>query len=187
MRLDEISVMNTEYPVHDLTPEQISTALAHLSGGEQVAITQGGKLAVFQKNDFFVLMRGDDTCGWVKLPEKEKFFEFELIYFFEKFRKGPYVPALLHAVKSLVAKPIYFEPDSVLYKDGSALLLALVQHSMAKIKVLHANGSEEPFKNLAALSRTDALMLEDVLPLAFPIPVDIIGTKKMSVVSFFED
>lgn len=190
MKLSEIRVLASPYPGDaNLTADQIAQANEAMVGGAKIASTQGGKLEVFRKDRFFSLKKADGTlCGWIILDEGSKYFEFDLIYFFEQYRQGPYVPALIHAVKSTLDKPIFFPSDSVLYKDGAALLKALTKRAMAKITVLHKDGSAEPLEHskILDLLRTDALIIEDVLPLIFEVPVDIIGTKKLAIVSFFE-
>jgi hypothetical protein len=190
MKLSEIRILASPYLGDaNLTADQIAQANDAMKGGTKIASTQGGKLEVFRKGRFFSLKKLDGTlCGWIILDETSKHFEFDLIYFFEQYRQGPYVPALIHAVKAALDKPIYFPADSVLYKDGAALLKALTKRTMAKVTVVHTDGTSTALKHndIDSLLRTDSLIIEDVLPLIFKIPVDLLGTKKEAVVSFFE-
>ncbi len=175
--------MNSNIKGDDLTPAQLAAAMKKFDGATKVASTQGDKLHLFVKGP----KKDDGTiCGWMMLDERPAHFYFDLIYFFPTYRKGPYVPALLHAVKAVLKKPIYFPPDSVLYKDGSRLLRAIAKRAMAQITVIHADGSREELKQTTELKRTDALLLEDVLPLILTIPTDLFGAKARAIVSVFE-
>lgn len=57
---------------------------------------------------------------------------------------------------------------------------------MAQITVIHDDGSSEELKLTTKLKRTDALLMEDVVPLVFKVPTDWLGTKRLAVVSVFE-
>lgn len=156
-------------------------------GAKKVAGTQGDKLHLFVKDSYYILKKDDGTvCGWIMMDEEPTRFRFDLIYFFPRYRKGPYVPALLHAVKAVLKKPIYFPPDSVLYQDGSKLLKALVKRAMAQVTVIHDDGSTEKLTLSTELKPSDALLIEDVLPLTFKVPTDWLGTKQLAIVSVFE-
>ncbi len=120
------------------------------------------------------------------LDERPDYFYFNLIYFFPKYRKGPYVPAFLHAVKSTLKKSIYFPPDSVLYQDRTKLLKALAKHAMATITVIHADGARERFRQDTMLDDLDAVLIERTIPLILSIPTDLFGAKAQAIISIFE-